>query len=225
MAMGHADRLGGEGEDLLGQLEPAPGGSGGIRQQRGGGRRAIDEREHLLLPELHALSKVVEERCQSGDLAGPSLPGQADLGQALTLQHGSHGGGELGRGGGMPLDVIGQPREDDPAHDPLGQGGAEGDRRSMRRAAGLALALLGVQPPVGMLAIAAGDAVDRELRIAFEQIEKLPAGSRHPGQRRGGEAGSFALPGDAPEIGQSEVGAGSEAERHRDSPEDRTARI
>jgi len=206
MAMGDPDRLGREGENLLRQHQPPLAGRGGIRQQGRGRRRAVDEGQHLLLAQRHPLGEAVEEGRQDGDLAGSALTRHADLGQRPRPEHAGYRRRDLGRDRRMALDIIGEPGEDDAARDPLGQRWAEGDEGAVRSMLGMLFALLGRQPLAGELTIAAGHAIDGDLRIAVEEIEKLLPGLAHARQRCRGEIRGIAAPGDALEILEGEVG-------------------
>src|SRR5262249_7941864 len=103
--------------------------------------------------------------------------------------------------------------------DPFGQGRTEGDEGPVGRTTRLAPTLLGIEPSVGVLAIAAGDTIDRDLGVALQELEKLAAARPNAVQCIRREVDAFALPCHAPEIGQGEIGTRGKAERHRDSPE------
>ena len=213
-----AEGLDGKREDLMGELDAPAGRQSRIAQQGGCRRRAVDQGAALLDLEIEARGELGEERVEGQDLAGPALARGGHAGQGPAVQHGGDGERDARRGGRMAVEEIGQARQHDPAHHPLGQGVAEGGGGGEGLEAGMALALLQGQPPARQLAHGRGHAIDDEIGVLVDELQEgLPA-LGDPLQRGLADPHGFALPGDAAEAIEIDVGARREHDGHAGSP-------
>ncbi len=119
----------------------------------------------------------------------------------------------------MALNEIRQPGEDDPARHPLRKRRPEGDIGPLRRLAGMlhALGRRIAQPRV--LAVAAGDAIDRDVGIGLHKAQELSPCLCHSRQRRLCECNRLALPRGAAKMGKREIGARRKFDGHERLPE------
>ncbi len=138
-----------------------------------------------------------EQRIQGENLAGPALAGRRYGGHGRTVEHARHRLRDARRGGGVPFQEIGQPREHDAAHDAIGQIVSEGNRGGKGLDAGVAVALFQREALTGRLAHRGGDAVHHHRGIALDHFQKQGAAGGDPLHGGVGDAHRLALPGDS----------------------------
>ena len=117
----------------------------------------------------------------------------------------------------MAAEEGGQAREDDPADDTFGQRVAEGDGETARPAPRLFAPGVRVEAHGGSVPVPARHPVDRDGRVV-EQRHEGGAGGRHALLGCRCDPHCLALPGDAPEGLERDVGAILEDDGHRLDP-------
>ena len=105
------ERLDRQCEDRLGQPQAVPGVQGDIGGQRGGARRAVDQRHALALDQVAGVHGG-HHMHEGQDLPGTALPVEGNARQR-AIQQGGHALGEFRSHLGVAADEVGQPGEDD----------------------------------------------------------------------------------------------------------------
>ena len=105
------ERLDRQREYRLGQPQAVPGVQGDVGGQRGGARRAVDQRHALALRQVAGVHGGHHVH-QRQDLPGPVLPVERNARQR-AIQQGGYPLGELRPHLGVTADKVGQPGEDD----------------------------------------------------------------------------------------------------------------
>jgi hypothetical protein len=164
-------RLRREREDVVRKPEAVPRRERCVGHERPAAGGAVDERERFLLFRSDSLRKVGEEVPERHDLARAAVAPARDGRELLPVQHRRDSLGELRTDGGVAFEEVREPGEHDRADDPDRKRLAERGARA-RRTRRLRLALFGREPLGCVLAVAGGDAVDDELGVAVEELEK-----------------------------------------------------
>jgi hypothetical protein len=210
------ERLDRQRDRALGQVGSAATGQRGIGHQRRRGRGAVDQRHRLARLELEPFGELAEQMAQRGDLSRAAVPPRRDRRQRAAVEHGRDRRGQRRTHRGVPADEVGQPREDDPAHHPLGQRLAERRCRPEPRRPGLAGAI-GEHRASGV-ARARGHAVQKRTGVLGqarrdEPLEGRPAAA-HPLLDLGAQSDRLALPRHPPEGVERQVRATADDDGH-----------
>jgi hypothetical protein len=121
-------------EHIVGKPQTTFGGDGGVGDERGRARRAVDEREPFLLPEIRRLDQRPEQMTESEDLTRAAVPLQRHGRQRAAVQKRCDRLYEMSTDSCVAVEEVREPCEDDAADDALRQRFAE-RRCSERRSA------------------------------------------------------------------------------------------